>query len=118
MTGEVIAEPYPKGTSEYTKAFLQGVLNEVEGRILMVWDRASWHVSKAVGEMIDECERLEVLLLPKRSPKDNPVEDLWRELKNAVAANLERSLDALRAACRRFFDELTPKQALKMTGLS
>lgn len=118
LTGETIIEPYPKGRSDYTKAFLQQMLARVEGRILLVWDRARWHTSQAVRELIEEHERLEVLLLPKRAAKDNPVEDLWRVLKDTIAANLERSLDALKAACRRFFEEMRPEQALKTAGLS
>jgi transposase len=68
--------------------------------------------------MLAQHERIETVLLPKRSPEDNPVEDLWRHLKDTVAANLERSLEALKEACRRFFDELAPEDALKMAGLS
>ena len=117
-SGETITEAYPKGKSKYTKAFLEQVLAEVEGDILLVWDRARWHTSKAVEEMLAQHERIETVLLPKRSPEDNPVEDLWRELKNTVAANLERGLEALKEACRRFFDELAPEDALKMAGLS
>lgn len=118
VTGQTITEAYPKGKSEYTKAFLEQMLAEVEGAILLVWDRARWHTSKAVEEMLCLHERIETVLLPKRSPEDNPVEDLWRQLKNTVAANLERGLDALKEACRRFFDELAPQQALKMAGLA
>jgi transposase len=117
-TGETITEAYPKGKSKYTKSFVEQLLAEVDGAILLVWDRARWHTSKAVEEMTSEHERIETVLLPKRSPEDNPVEDLWRQLKNTVAANLERSLGALKEACRRFFDELTPKEALKMAGLA
>ncbi len=84
---------------------------------MLVWERARWHTSQAVEKMVARHERIETVLLPKRSPEDNPVEDLWRELKNTVAANLERSLGALREACRQFFDELTPAAALKMAGL-
>lgn len=126
-TGEVIVEPYPKGRSDHTtsfleqvlaQSFLEQVLAQVEGQILLIWDRASWHTSKRVGRFLDRHDRLEVLLLPKRSPKDNPIEDLWRELKDRIAANLERSLEALKAACRKFFDELTPERALKTAGLT
>lgn len=116
-SGEVHVEPYPKGRSDHTKAFLDEVLGCVEGQVLLVWDRASWHVSKAVEEVVDSYERLEVVLLPKRAPEANPMEDLWRVLKNAVAANLERSLKVLKAACRAFFDELSPEEALTMAGL-
>jgi site-specific recombinase XerC len=45
------------------------------------------------------------------------VEDLWRELKEQVAACLQRSLGALLASCRRYFDWLTRKQALATAGL-
>lgn len=117
-SGEVIVEPYAKGRSDHTKAFLRRVLSRIEGRILLIWDNASWHLSKTVQQLIDDHDRLEVMHLPRRAPEDNPVEDLWRRLKNVVAANLERSLEALRAACRRFFKELTPKQALKIAGLN
>jgi len=58
-----------------------------------------------------------VLALPARSPQANPIEDLWRQLKNKVAANLNRSLDALKEACRRFFDQLTKEQTLRAAGL-
>lgn len=115
--GEVITEAYPKGKSEYTKAFLSQVLDEVEGQVLLAWDRARWHTSQAVEELIDRHDRLGTVLLPKRLPETNPVEDLWRQLKETVAANLERSLDAFKAACRRFFDELTSEEALKIAGL-
>ena len=118
LTGKTITAPYPKGQSEHTKAFLKRVLGQVEGRTLLIWDRARWHTSGAVRELIEEHARLEVVLLPKRAAKGNPVEDLWRHLKGTIAANLERSLDALQEACRRFFKEMTPEQALKSAGLS
>ena len=117
LTGETLVEAHPKGRSDYTKDFLANLLDQVEGKILLVWDNASWHTSKTVGKLIDEHERLEVLPLPARSPQANPREDLWRKLKNTVAANLERSLGALRKACREFFDRLSPEQALRAAGL-
>lgn len=117
LTGATITEPYPKGRSDHTKSFLRKVLSRVEGRVLVVWDRARWHTSGAVEGLIQEHDRLDVLLLPKRSPEDNPIEDIWRELKNVIAANLERRLEALKAACRTFFDNLSPEQALRTAGL-
>jgi len=91
---------------------------KISGPILMVWDRASWHVSNAMQDRIEAESRLEVLLLPSRTPEANPVEDLWRLLKNQIAANLEQSLDALKAACERFFDRLSPEEALRKAGLT
>lgn len=118
LEGQTITKAYPKGRSDHTKSFLREVLGRVEGRILLIWDRARWHTSQAVEELTSEHDRLNVLLLPRRAPEDNPMEDLWRELKSAVAANLERSLEALKAACRTFFADLSPEQALRTAGLS
>jgi transposase len=117
-SGRVVTEPHEKGRSDYTKSFLATLLRQVEGEILMVWDRASWHTSNAVEEWIAEHDSLEVVLLPKRAPEDNPVEDLWRRLKNVISANLERGLDVLKDACREFFDALSPRQALCTAGLA
>lgn len=118
LTGETYAESYPKGRSDHTKSFLRQVLSRIEGKILLIWDRARWHTSQIVEGLIREHDRLDVLLLPKRSPEDNPIEDLWRELKNVMAANLERELETLKAACRTFFDNLSPEQALRIAGLN
>jgi transposase len=117
-SGRVVTEPHEKGRSDYTKSFLATLLRQVEGEILMVWDRASWHTSNAVEEWIAEHDSLEVVLLPKRALEDNSVEDLWRRLKNVISANLERGLDVLKDACREFFDALSPRQALCTAGLA
>lgn len=117
-TGETFAAPYPKGKSCYTEAFLEQVMARFEGQVLLIWDHASWHTSQAIEKVIAGYERLHVLLLPKRAPQENPIEDLWRQLKRIVAANLERDLEALKAACRRFFERLSNDDALRMAGLA
>lgn len=117
-TGETFVEPYPQGKSCYTKRFLERVMERFTGPVLLIWDHARWHTSKAVEKAVAQYDRLEVLLLPKRAPQENPVEDLWRELKRIVAANLERSLEALKTACREFFNSLSNQDALRMTGLA
>lgn len=96
------------------------VLRRVEGQILLIWDKASWHRAKAVEAFVGKRGRLQVVPLPKRAPQDDPIEEGWRVLKNEV----ERSRREPRAepgcaeaACRRFFEGLTPKQAFKTAGL-
>ncbi len=100
------------------EAFLETILTEISGSILLTFGRASWHVSGAIQDLIEAHGRLEVLLLPSRTPEANPVEDLWRLLKNQVAANLQQSIDELKAACERFFEQLSPEDALQKAGLS
>ena len=111
LTGETVVESHPKVRSDHTNSFLRSLLGQIEGQILLVWDNASWHTSKKVDRLLKKHDRLQVLALPARSPQANPIEDLWRELKNRVASNLNRSLDVLKA-CRRFFDQLSNEQAL------
>ncbi len=118
LTGETFAAPYPKGRSDYTASFLDALMKRFSGEVVLVWDQASWHTSKATAAVIASYDRLRVLLLPKRAPQENPVEDLWRALKRIVAANLTRGLDVLKAACQAFFERLTGDDVLRLTGLA
>ncbi|WP_162863032.1 IS630 family transposase [Salinibacter ruber] len=118
LEGGAFVERYPKEISEHTIAFLKSVLGRTTGRVLLIWDQARWHTSGKVSDWIDQHDRLEVLLLPPRSPETNPIEDLWREMKRAVAACLERSLDRLEEACLQFLDRQTSDDILRIMGLS
>jgi transposase len=118
LTGKTIMRAFEKGRSDYTISFLEQIVARTEGRVVLIWDHASWHTSGKVERWLGKHERIEVMLLPKRSPRANPVEDLWRVLKGRIAACLERSLDTLKASCRRFFDGLTPTQTLQIAGLA
>ena len=118
LSGETFTAPYPKGRSDHTESFLGSLMERFTGEVVLVWDQASWHTSKAVERVIAGYDRLRVLLLPKRAPQENPVEDLWRALKRIVAANLARSFAALKEACRAFFERLTNRDVLRLTGLA
>jgi Transposase and inactivated derivatives len=115
-SGETLIEAYEKGRSDCTIDYLQSLLEKTTGPVLLIWDQASWHTSGKVTEWLEKRGRIETCLLPVRSPEANPMEDLWRELKEQVAACLERSLDALLESCRRYFEALSPKQALRTAG--
>jgi len=106
-----------KGRSDYTTRYLESLLEKIKGQILLVWDQATWHTSKEVTRWLEKQDRIETYLLPARGPETNPMEDLWRELKEQVAACLERSLDRLLESCHRYFEALSPKQALQTAGV-
>jgi Transposase and inactivated derivatives len=116
-SGETLVEAYEKGRSDFTIEYLKSVLKQIEGQVLLVWDQATWHTSKKVTRWIEGRDRIETYLLPVRSPEANPMEDLWRELKEQVAACLERSLDALLRSCQEYFKGLSQKQALRTAGV-
>ncbi len=94
-SGSTHARAYEKGRSDYTIQYLESLLRATTGQVLLVWDQAKWHTSKKVRKWLNKHDRIETHLLPAWSPDTNPMEDLWRELKEQVAACLERSLDTL-----------------------
>jgi len=116
-SGETYVRAFEKGLSEHTIEHLESLLDKVEGKMILIWDQASWHTSGQVTDWLAETSRIETYLLPVRSPRTNPMEDLWRELKEQVAACLERSLDALLESCEEYFEALSPKQTLHTAGL-
>jgi len=116
-SGHTVTRAFEKERSDYTIQFLKLLQTQTTGKVLLIWDRATWHTSGQVESFLEELGRFETHLLPPRSPEVNPVEDLWRELKKQVAACLERSLGTLVASCRRYFDRLSPEQALATAGL-
>jgi putative transposase len=92
-TKEFHVEAYKKGDSENTISFLKSLqAQNPEARILVIWDGASYHKSKAIREFLSEtnkelpaskwkikCERF-----APNDPNQNPVEDVWLQAKNFV----------------------------------
>jgi Transposase and inactivated derivatives len=116
-SGTTHARAYDKGRSDYTIQYLESLLEATTGEVLLIWDQAKWHTSKKVSRWLEKHDRIETHLLPVRSPEINPMEDLWRELKEQVAACLERSLDALLESAKQYLANLSGKQALCTAGL-
>lgn len=117
-SGEIFSTFHPKGRSEYTICYLEQLeANYPEQQILVLWDQARYHTSKAVTEWLEQHPRITTMLLPKYAADLNPIEAIWRHLKNRVAANLTRSLKAIKEAVIRFFKEHQPIELLKMAGL-
>lgn len=116
-SGTTHARAYEKGRSDYTIQYLESLLQVTTGQVLLIWDQAKWHTSKKVRKWLDKHDRIETHLLPVRSPDTNPMEDLWRELKEQVAACLERSLDTLLESAQQYLGNLSGKQALRTAGL-
>ena len=77
--------------------FLEQLLEEIEGRLLVIWDGAPVHHSRAVKEWLAQgaARRIQLEQLPGYAPELNPDEGVWRylkrvELKNLVCADLEQ----------------------------
>ena len=70
--------------------FLEQLLEEIPGKLLVIWDGAPIHRSRAVKEWLSQgaaC-RLQLEQLPGYAPELNPDEGVWRYLKRVELRNL------------------------------
>jgi transposase len=76
--------------------FLRQLLRELDGQIVLIWDRFQAHRARAVTRLIIECRRIHVEFLPPYAPELNPIEYVWGYWKNNPLANYApNDLDAL-----------------------
>ena len=88
------------------------------GLIYVIVDNASIHTSRAVHKWLAEHPRLQLVYLPTYSGHQlNPVEKVWWDLKDCVAANRRfKCLSELDVAIRRYFADFACEQALRLTN--
>jgi transposase len=77
-------------TSEDVTAFLEHLLREVPGRLVIIWDGAPMHRSRVIQEFLANgaAQRLHVARLPAYAPELNPGEGLWGHLKGVELRNV------------------------------
>lgn len=64
------------------EAFLQRVLEQITGPIILIQDGAKYHSSAAIKPFFAaHADRLTVFQLPTYSPDFNPIEKLWKTIK-------------------------------------
>jgi transposase len=84
--------------------FLRHLLRQIHGKLLVIWDGASIHRAHEVKEFLREqaSGRLHLEALPGYTPEANPVEGIWRYLKQVELRNLCcRTTEMLRAELRK-----------------
>lgn len=71
-------------------AFLEHLLREVPGRMILIWDGAPIHRSHVIKEFLANgaAQRLHLERLPAYAPELNPDEGLWAYLKGVELRNL------------------------------
>ena len=94
---------------ETTCEFLRRIddWTEKDGReVVVIWDGAPWHRAKVVQQMAAELG-VTVVALPGYSPDLNPIEGLWKWMREAVTQHhCPASVRDLFAACKQFLDEI------------
>jgi transposase len=74
--------------SDSYQSFLNYLLSQVSGKVILIQDGARYPTSKATREFLEQHkERLTVYLLPSYSPDYNPIEYLWKKVKTLATHN-------------------------------
>jgi len=84
--GREIALPVQETTSTMTANFLMILLVLFPSPILLLLDRAPWHLGE-VTDLIDQTERLQVMYFPPACPQLNPQEHIWERARDAISHN-------------------------------
>jgi transposase len=89
-------------------AFLEHLLREVSGRMIIIWDGAPMHRSQVIKEFLANgaAQRMHLERLPAYAPELNPDEGVWQQLKgvewrNLCGFDLHHLWNELRTAVKR-----------------
>jgi transposase len=106
-----------KCNGETTIHFLQQLalwLAGTDRQVVLIWDGASYHRSSKIRTYAEELG-FQLLPLPAYSPDLNPIEGLWRWLREVVTQHsCHETLAQLRQDCMAFIDDinLEPEQII------
>lgn len=68
--------------SEQIIEYMEQLLRYIDGHIVLLWDGSRTHTSNATKKFLQEhADRMTAFRLPPYSPRFNPVELLWAEIK-------------------------------------
>jgi len=118
-TGQSHYMVHPKKNATQFCDFLRQLLEaHSERRLILVIDNASYHVTKAVRQLLAEhSDHVMVIWLPPYSPELNLIEGLWGYLKRSALNNyFYGGIENLEAAIHEVFAELQqhPETALSL----
>jgi transposase len=106
--------------------FLQLLLREVPGKLLVIWDGATIHRCQAVKDFLAQggAKRIHLERLPAYAPELNPQEGVWNllkrvELKNVCCLDVQHVQRELRRAKERLrHRKLVLRQCFAHSGYS
>lgn len=117
-TGYRLALVRQKSRIEDFTAFLHLLRQRIRGRrIYLLLDNAGWHTNKRVTTLADQLD-IVLVWLPKQMPKLNPMDQLWRHLKQRMAANRQtETIDDLANDAIDWLDSLSNTQTLAKAAM-
>jgi transposase len=85
--------------------------------VALLLDEERSHTAGEAVSLADDLD-IELIWLPKRAPKLNPLDTLWGEGKKVICANRQyRSLDEQVALFVEYLQSLSPHEALRKAGV-
>ena len=118
-SGELVASVRERGRTDDVLAAVAH-LGAVRPTVpkLLIWDNAPPHHPHRVRDAA-AAAGITVAFLPFRAPELMPLEDLWRGLKQTVAANrCYRSLDELTHRAVEWLDGMSDEDRLRRCGFN
>jgi transposase len=118
-TGELVQLGQERSRQDECIAFLEA-LGKLRPEVpkLLIWDNAPPHHPKRVREAAEKAQ-ITIAWLPFRSPELNPLEDIWRLLKQAIAANrVYDSMETLLEHAVAWLKACLPESLLVRSGLT
>jgi hypothetical protein len=95
--------------TEHTDQFLQRVsqwLGPTACRVVIIWDGAPWHKANSLKQTAKSLG-FELIRLPGYSPDLNPIEGLWKWMREEVTQHhCYETLRTLFDACKAFIDAI------------
>ena len=99
--------------AESVESFLKNLLTELQGPVIIIWDRFMPHRSKRVQRLLDNNPRLHIYHFPPYAPELNPVESAWSYTKmNPMANMIVMDVDTLANNTRRSMRSIQLRQPL------
>lgn len=110
---------------EDAASFLKHLLRNIDGKLLVLWDKSPIHRSQVVKDLLASSEdsRIHLEQFPAYAPELNPDEGVWNHLKRVELKNVNcQDLDQLHTELRRAKERLRHKTEVikafsRMAGL-
>ena len=109
-TGEIYCEEHETYDAEVFLGYLKHMLSRYpDGKTVLILDNARIHHAKLLMSFLEEnSDRLMLMFLPPYSPKLNPIEGLWKWMKEKVIYNVfYKTVPEIRANVNEFLDNIS-----------
>ena len=115
-SGEIFSLLLPEVNTEMMNLYLKELSDYFEGaKIILIMDNAGWHKSKS----LEVPDNIEINYLPPYSPELNPVERLWKNLKqNTIHNRIFEKLEDVMTTIIEELKSLTKEKIMTLCNCS